>query len=380
MTCEIDKSTIEAAEQVAGKLDLPEGVPPLTSLYMYISGSCNLACRHCWISPEFQAQDKGGKHIPVEYVEKAVREAKPLGLQSVKLTGGEPMLHPRFREIVSLINEESLRIIIETNGTLLDSSMAEFLKNTKHVSFISVSIDGADAGTHEYMRCVTGSFESAVSGIRDLVEQGFHPQLICTLHKGNASQLEEVIELAENLGCGSIKFNHIQQIGRGESFFDDQGLNVTEVISLYRWLEKKVVRNSRIPIRFDIPFAFATIRRLINDALGSCAVKNILGVLSGGELSLCGIGATVQELVFGDIQKDSLSEVWYNSPGLRLLREQIPEQLEGICSECLHKDLCLGGCVANNFHMQGKLNAPYQFCERAATLKVFPETRKRVAH
>ena len=34
-------------------LDLPDGVPPLTSLYLYIAGSCNLACRHCWITPRF---------------------------------------------------------------------------------------------------------------------------------------------------------------------------------------------------------------------------------------------------------------------------------------------------------------------------------------
>ena len=63
------------------QLDLPEGVPPLTSLYIYAAGSCNLACRHCWIVPKFQPDGVGGPYVKLEYVEKAIREGKPLGLQ-----------------------------------------------------------------------------------------------------------------------------------------------------------------------------------------------------------------------------------------------------------------------------------------------------------
>src|SRR4030065_2458530 len=102
------------------KLDLPDGVPPLTSLYLYIAGSCNLACRHCWIAPNYLPDSKGGLFVKLEHVEKAIREAKPLGLRSVKLTGGEPTLHPQFRDIVTLVGEAGLDIILETKGTLID--------------------------------------------------------------------------------------------------------------------------------------------------------------------------------------------------------------------------------------------------------------------
>ncbi len=68
--------------------DLPEGVPPLTSLYLYISGACNLACRHCWITPTFETGKNGGRHVSTTHVEKAIHQGVPLGLQTVKLTGG----------------------------------------------------------------------------------------------------------------------------------------------------------------------------------------------------------------------------------------------------------------------------------------------------
>ncbi|MBI5303641.1 MAG: radical SAM protein [Chloroflexi bacterium] len=359
------------------QLDLPEGVPPLTSLYVYAAGSCNLACRHCWIVPKFQPDGDGGPYVKLEYVEKAIREGKPLGLRSIKLTGGEPMLHPQFRELVSLINDAGLDIVIETNGTLVDDTLAKFLKEKSRVCFISVSLDGVKPETHDALRSVPGSYDRAVAGIKNLVAVGFRPQVICTLHRGNVSEMAEVVSLAEKLGCGSVKFNHVQQTGRGERFCDDQGLDVVEIIQLYRRIEDEIAPQSRVPIHFDIPFAFFPIRKLLNDALGRCTVKNILGMLATGELALCGIGTTIPELIYGHAETNDLYEVWCTSPGLVRLREQIPLRLEGICAQCLHRDICQGECVANNFHVAGKLNAPYYFCDRANDLGLFPPPRNK---
>jgi len=377
MSCETDKGDRQSSNRTEMKLDLPEGVPPLTALYLYISGVCNLACRHCWITPTYQAGKNGGEHIDVDDVRKAIREARPLGLQTVKLTGGEPMLHPQFRELVCVLDNEDLAISIETNGTLIDNDLAGFLKQRKHVSFISVSLDGADEKTHESLRAVRGSFGQAISGIRNLVDQGFRPQLICTLHKGNVSQMGEVIKLAEDLGCGSLKFNQVQQMGRGERFAGEQGLQIAEIINLSHHLAMNTENDKRMHIYFDIPIAFCSIRKLLDKQFGGCTVRNILGLLAGGELALCGIGVTAPELIYGHIARDSLYNVWCNSPGLIQLREQVPAQLAGICSRCIHRNLCQGACVANNFHASGKINAPCQFCQKADALGLFPESRKR---
>ena len=377
MSCNLKNQTETSLKQAEKKLDLPEGVPPLTTLYLYISGSCNLACRHCWIIPTHRTDGHEGQYVKTEHVQKVIRGAKPLGLGLVKLTGGEPMLHPQFREIVGLVNSEGVYMQIETNGTLLDHKMAKFLKQTRQLSFISISIDGATAESHDELRGVTGSFDSAVGGIRNLVEEGFRPQLICTLHKGNMSQMDKIIGMAEDLGCGSIKFNHVQKMGRGERYAEELGLGVSELINLYRSVENYFIPRSKISIHFDIPFAFYPIRKLLNDRLPRCNVRNILGMLAGGELSLCGIGVTIPELIYGQIGEKSVKEVWCYSPGLTRLRDQVPSKLEGICAQCFHRDICLASCVANNFHMTGRLNAPFQFCESADALRLFPESRKK---
>ncbi|MBN2547775.1 MAG: radical SAM protein [Anaerolineales bacterium] len=362
------------AGQTQTILNLPPGVPPLTSIYLYAAGSCNLACRHCWISPAFKPNNGDGAFIPVEWVEKAIREALPLGLRQVKFTGGEPTTHPEFRQLIHLARQAGLGILIETNGTLVDESLAHFLKEQR-VGFVSVSLDGARAETHEWLRMVPGSFGRAVQGVRALVSNGIPTQLIFTIHTGNVGEIDDFVRMAQELGCNSVKFNHVQKIGRGERFAKENGLGMDEVLSVYHRIEIDIARKYRIPVQFDIPYAFLPIRRLLAQKR-LCSVQNILGLLSGGELALCGIGVNEPDLVYGRVEQDDLVEVWTRNEKLTLLRELIPMQLEGICTQCIHRYICQGHCVASNYHLSGKLNAPYWFCDLADGMGLFPSSRK----
>jgi SynChlorMet cassette radical SAM/SPASM protein ScmF len=357
------------------QIELPEGVPPLTSLYMYISGSCNLACRHCWITPNYVPNGKGGQFLKLEHIQKAVSEALPLGLTSVKLTGGEPTLHPQFRELVSIVDQAGVVITMETNGILIDASLARFMKDTSNFKFLSVSLDGADATTHESLRMVPGCFGEAINGIRNLVEVGLSPQIICTLHQGNRTQVSAMVRLANDLGCNSVKFNHIQPNGRGLGMAETEGLSIPELIDIFTLIENQLVFSSPIPIYFDIPLAFRLPKTLLRIGMHQCNILNILGLLSGGDLSLCGIGVTVPELIYGNIAKNSLIDIWYTSNGLRKLRQLIPSELKGICDRCIHKRICMGTCVAANFSISGSLNSPYYFCSQAEQNNLFPKSR-----
>ena len=356
---------------------LPPGVPPLTSLYLYLAGVCNLSCKHCWIAPGFDPKAISGKFIPMDIIRRAVLEARPLGLSSVKLTGGEPMLHPGFREIVNFLSSESVSFTMETNGPLIGAEEAALLKDSGNFLFVSVSVDGSTREIHDELRGVPGSWQRAVNGIGHLVNAGFNPQMICTLHQGNLHQLFEIIELAEKLGCGSVKFNHLQEIGRGSDLSKTMGIPVRQVLELYEKVQNNSIE-SGIKIYFDIPIAFRKIKDLLHSDPGNCRVHNILGILCGGEAALCGIGLAVPELVFGNLKTDSLEDIWFNSPGLHLLRESVPGKIDGICSQCIHLDRCLGACIAHNYNESGRMTAPYRFCSEADLLGVFPPERKIV--
>ncbi|MDP3012779.1 MAG: hypothetical protein Q8M92_00965, partial [Candidatus Subteraquimicrobiales bacterium] len=60
--------------------------PKLSTVYLYFSSGCNLACRHCWIDPEFIAQGNSNTDLPLDKIIAALEECIPLGLSSVKIT------------------------------------------------------------------------------------------------------------------------------------------------------------------------------------------------------------------------------------------------------------------------------------------------------
>lgn len=356
---------------------LPEGVPPLNSYYVYLTAGCNLACRHCWLSPTFQPDGGTGGHLDYRLFELAIEEGLPLGLSHVKLTGGEPLLHPDFVKMVDLLKEKDLGLTIETNGTLLTGSLARYLKEKSTLRHISVSLDGATPETHDSFRGVKGSWEQAVQGIRYLVEAGYRPQVIMSLHPGNVDEIEPLVRLAEGWGAGSVKFNLIQPTGRGELMTErEQVLDIRRLVELGRWVERDLQKQASLPLYYSWPMAFHSLRRLMNGGGGICDIFGILGILPTGHVAMCGIGVHTPELVYGQLGANEIVAVWTNHPVLLELRRNLIAQMEGICSRCVIRTECRGSCVAANFHLYRQLTAPYWFCQEAEEVGLFPESRR----
>jgi len=351
---------------------------PLNQIYFYLTEGCNLRCRHCWIAPKYQSETNQYPALDLNLFKSVIEQAKALGLTGVKLTGGEPLLHPQIKEILEHIQTENLRLTVETNGVLCTPELAQKLAACKD-PFVSVSLDGADAGTHEWVRGVAGCFDEVMDGIRNLVEAGFNPQIIMSVMRPNKDQLEPMVRVAENLGAGSVKFNIVQPMARGSKMHDSgETLSIEELVDLGRWVENTLSLSTPLRLHYDHPLAFRPLGKIFaNDGDGCrvCGILSILGVLADGSYALCGIGETVPDLVFGHPDSDRLEDIWINSPILLELRKGLPHRLEGICGYCLMKRLCLGSCVAQNYYGSRDLWAPFWFCKEAHNQGLFPDTR-----
>ena len=354
----------------------------LNQIYFYLTEGCNLRCRHCWIVPKYQSGDKSYPALKLELFRSIIQQAKPLGLSGVKLTGGEPLLHPNIHEILDVIRSEELNLTMETNGVLCTLELAEKMQATSENPFVSVSIDGADAETHEWVRGVEGCFEGALDGIRNLVKAGFRPQVIMSLMKRNKDQIEAVVKMAESLGAGSVKFNLVQPTARGEIMHDaGETLTIQELVELGEWIENTLSKSTKLRLVYSHPAAFKPLSRMFGeggDGCGVCGIFGILGVLGNGSYALCGIGETVPEMVFGHAEKDRLEDVWKNTPILNEIREGLPGKLEGICADCMVRGVCLGNCIAQNYYTNKDLWASYWYCEEAKKVNLFPDTRRGV--
>jgi len=354
---------------------------PLGELYFYLTGDCNLRCRHCWIKPKYLLAGRSSSYLDKTLFAEIIAQAVGLGLSGVKLTGGEPLLHPQIADLIAIVQKGGLRLTIETNGTLCNREIAEKIASVENV-FVSVSIDSPDQDIHEWIRGKKGCFFEAVAGVKNLVQFGVRPQIIMTIMHSNKDQLEPLVRLAESLGAGSVKFNILQPTARGEQMFaDGEAVDIAELIKLGKWVDEELSKTTKLPLYYDVPLAFRSLKSMFSPKSGNgchtCGIFRILGVLANGSYALCGIGETVPDLIFGDAAHDPLKNVWENSAVLNDIRAGLPAKLKGVCSECLLKHVCLGSCIAQNYYSNRDLWAPHWFCQEAYNRGLFPASRLR---
>ncbi len=378
----------EVRQKSSRNLDLPAGVPQLNTFYLYLSNSCNLACRHCWITPHFiDGQPDPGDIIDFGHLQDAIEEAKPLGLGRVKLTGGEPLLHPEFQEIVRHITDKDLSLFMETNGTLITRELAHFLKNESSMQHICISIDGKDSTSHDSFRGVEGAFQGATQGLDHLVAAGYdNVQVIMSVHQLNREEIEAVVRLAVSLGAASVKFNPVLKSGRGAKMGGySKTLDFHERMALSRYIyedltDKLLSDGITIDLMLYNPPALSSIKEIFYNKgnTGACGVLNILGILGSGEIALCGIGRHIPELTYGQLGKHSIRDIWLDHPTILQLRKDLLDvnNYPGICRECKLAKLCRTGCVANNYLASKKLVSTDVLCEKAHQQDLFPETRR----
>jgi SynChlorMet cassette radical SAM/SPASM protein ScmF len=379
--CDADAATAPALFPA----NLPQGVPALRSFYLYLTSGCNLMCRHCWIKPHFI----DGKPDPKECIDPdllfdAVREAKTLGLTNAKLTGGEPLFHPRFQEIAAGLSDMRLGMNMETNGVLITPGLARFMKNETRIGFISVSLDDDDPDAHDKFRGVPGCFDAALRGLDALAEAGYkNTQVIMSLHKGNVHKMENIVRIAADHGAASVKFNPVTDSGRGKQMkARRETLTIAELIELEKFVYGELREKTRITnCMLNLPPALRSLRTLreTKGRAGDCGVIGILGILGTGEIAMCGIGQTIPSLVYGRLG-DSITDIWISHPKLQSLRRELADRKNypGICGDCLMARLCRTGCVANNYLEGERMVRAGKQCEEAVKRGLFPEGRRRL--
>ncbi|MCG6880061.1 MAG: radical SAM protein [Deltaproteobacteria bacterium] len=101
------------------------GLNPPKMLTLMMTNNCNLNCRHCW--PESLSHESMNP-VPLKTLERLITDFCDLGAQEVCLTGGEPLTHPGWRELLcfACVQKGLERVHLQTNGTLLTETEYNF--------------------------------------------------------------------------------------------------------------------------------------------------------------------------------------------------------------------------------------------------------------
>ncbi|MEI7751539.1 MAG: radical SAM protein [Candidatus Omnitrophota bacterium] len=179
---------------------------PLVSpdtLQISLTSRCNLRCKMCDVWENAEKTDE----LTLCEIKPVMDQCSQWGIKEVNLCGGEPLLRDVCFDIIKHAKDLGMRVILTTNGTLINENMAKRLIESK-LDILTISVDGARAETHDKIRGQAGAFEKIISGIKHLNELGKSSDLvkvmILTLSNYNLDELEEYFALAKSLSIHSL--------------------------------------------------------------------------------------------------------------------------------------------------------------------------------
>lgn len=330
-----------------------------------LTSACNLGCLHCRASAtDVPAKNEMSLDEAMRFIDNVVTFAKPV----VILSGGEPML--RFEEVCELSRystEKGLRVVLASNGTLLSLDRARMLV-VSGIQRVSISLDGANAASHDSFRGLEGAFAGAMSGIGVLKEAGLPFQINTTITKRNLSEIQEIVNLAVTLGASALHVFLLVPTGRGKQIEGDE-ISPQEYENVLNWFYK-VGANNHLPIHlkatcaphyFRIAHVGAT-RRVARAAHDfESMTRGCLGgvgfcfISSQGDVQPCGY----LPVVAGNVRKEKFSDIWQKSELFTNLRDLT--KLKGKCGYCEYKVVC-GGCRARAYVQSGDYMGEEPYC------------------
>ncbi len=346
----------------------------IENLYLYLTWRCNLHCKHCWVSADAENL-LNSCEIPDEKYKDIILEACNLGVNFIKISGGEPLLRwNALKIIIQTAVANGCEILLETNGTLLEQKIVDFLK--AHNCVISISLDG-EQSKHNDLRNSPTAFQQTDKGLKLLISNGIIPQIVYSFSEANDVEIDNMIETLTQTGIKELKLNPIMRVGRGECFQSKNSLQNVMTVSADELLriKNKYCNNPKadLNVRIMLPVCFDGYSMLFNkdNVFISCPFDNLISILPNGNVGLCGEAKNIKEFNYGNIYENSLTTILSSSVNYKAI-QKIESNLMGVCNSCVAKQLCKGSCRVIAYQYNNSIYSSNPLCEELHQLGKFP--------
>jgi SynChlorMet cassette radical SAM/SPASM protein ScmE len=321
-----------------------------------ITTRCNLRCSYCY---HFGSAGEVKKDLPTTEWIAFFEELGELAVMDITLAGGEPFIRKDITQILQGITDNQMRFTILSNGTLISEEVAEEIAATRRCNTVQISIDGANAETHDSCRG-SGSFHSAIDGIRNLQQYRVPVGIRLTIHHKNVYDLRNTIKFVlDDLGVASLSTNSAGYFGMCQSnsakvqlTIEERCLAMRTLIQLSNEYPGRITANAGPffeAIRFqEIEQAFLNEQNKIPGmgyltGCGCCWSK--IAVRADGIIVPC---ALLPSAELGLINHDSILYIWHHHQKLQEMRKwhQTSLSLFPFCKGCPYIPYCSGLCPA----------------------------------
>lgn len=329
-------------------------------VFYELTRACDLVCLHCRACAQSHRDPAELKtEQSKQFIDQLSEFPDP---PMLILTGGDPLKRTDIYELIEYAVDSGLEVSITPSATpLVNRDSIQRLRDAG-ISRMAISMDGADAATHDANRGVEGSFDHSIRILQIAEELGVETQVNTTLTPANVAQIEAMAEqfARVNIRLWSVfflipvgratemarltadecekAFARLQAQARWRPFM----VKTTEAPHYRRYVIQNSPKKSESAERGFIPAG-------VNDG------KGVIFVSHTGEIYPTGF----LPIHCGDFPSQSVVDVYQNSPTFKMLRDS--DQLQGKCGVCEFRNVC-GGSRARAFAVTGNPMAEEPDC------------------
>lgn len=311
--------------------------------------ACDLVCRHC----RAQAQSRPHRDQLTTAEGRAlldhVRDA--FGPVLMVITGGDPLKRPDLDELIAHGHARGLRMTIAPSATpLLTEARIDRLR-AAGIQRMALSLDGADAATHDGFRRVAGTFARTQAAFAHAERIGLETQMNTSLGRHNLDQFADIAAIGRFHGIVLWSVFQLVATGRARAGMMLAPADQERIFARLAAIAEDPAWPFDVKTTAGQPFYRVRAQRLmrrdgaagrswqaqglraprsVNDGKGICFISHVGEVQPSGFL----------QIPLGNVRERALADIYRDDPTFRRLRRAAT--FAGKCGVCEYNDLCGG--------------------------------------
>lgn len=330
-------------------------------VFYELTRACDLVCLHCRAcAQKLRDPDELDTAASHRLIDQLSEFPQP---PMLILTGGDPLKRADIYELIEYAVAAGVDVSITPSATPLVNRESIRRLRDAGISRLAISVDGANAATHDANRGVPGSFDYSLEMLRTARELGVETQINTTLTPANVAQIEAMGELFGTLDIALWSVFFLIPVGRAAEM---ERLNADACETAFARLHAQsckqpfMVKSTEAPhyrrfvIQNTSTAAPASPRGFIPAGVNDG--KGVMFVSHTGEIYPTGF----LPILCGQFPDESIVDVYQDSPTFRMLRDS--DRLQGKCGACEFRNVC-GGSRARAFGVTGNPLAEEPDCK-----------------
>jgi uncharacterized protein len=337
-----------------------------------VTQQCNLACRYCLA--------EAGPDMPHLHPEDAFATVdaafnlpgrRPL---SIQLSGGEPFVNfPLFKAVVQYAEQKqretgrTVSVSTQSNGTLIDDEIAEFLRD--HAIGVGISCDGPSELSNRSRPMLGGqaSSERTLRGMRALSSRGVPFGVILVLNQINVGHASEIVDFFHEIGVVSLKINPVSMIGDAQLTWNDMAITGDQYFDFLNAFMNRVMERQIQMSEANLCEYLRYLIRRIHDyrcMRSNCgAGRSFFLVDASGDVYPCAHSAGIPSWRLGKIAdaNGDLVQLGAGNAFVQAFPARLVDRIED-ARRCPWRHLCEGGCAVNAYQSAGTIQATDPLC------------------